>query len=111
MTTRRLALPLALALLAAPLGVLAAHHEQGSQGHGMMKRGMGHKGMHHGMHGGMMGMCPMATPGASFQVENVENGIRITVTSPDAKLVRRLQKRAEIMRLVHELHEEELQDR
>lgn len=45
-------------------------------------------------------------PGVAVKVEKIKNGATITFTSGDPKQVSRIQKRAEIMRLMHELHEE-----
>jgi len=60
-----------------------------------------------GMGGGMMGgmpMGPMAMMGgdARVEVKNVEKGVTITITSTDPAKVKRLQKMAEAMRLMHE---------
>jgi hypothetical protein len=69
----------------------------GMRGHGMPGAGM---------HGGMHAACPMHGLGAdaeSIKVENLKDGVRVTYTSSDAKAVTRLQKRAEILRLTHEL--------
>lgn len=77
--------------------------QQGMQGRGM---GMG-PGPGAGM--GMMGhgtMCPFMAPGADMTVENTANGVRIELTAQDPQLVSRLQKQAEIMRLMRELHAE-----
>jgi len=63
-----------------------------------------------GMMGGGMGMgCPLMMPGAQVKVEKIQNGATITLTSNDPKMVSRIQKRAEIMRLMHELEQEEMQ--
>jgi hypothetical protein len=57
---------------------------------------------------GMMGMgCPMMGFGGELKVKSIENGVSISITSSDPKQVARIQKRAEIMRLVHELQKEE----
>ena len=71
----------------------------GGMGMGMMGGGMG---MGMGMTGG--GFCPMGMGGADTKVDvkNVEKGVTITITSPDAARVARLQKMAEAMRLMHE---------
>ncbi len=64
---------------------------------GMMGGGM--------MGGGMMGgMGPMMMGGAGTKVsvKNVDKGVTITLTSPDAAMATRLQKMAEGMRLMHE---------
>ena len=68
-------------------------------GHMAGKMGPGMGGMMHGR--GLM------EPGVMVKVEKIKNGATITLTSEDLKQVRRIQKRAEIMRLMHELHEEE----
>ena len=57
------------------------------------------------MGGGMMGgMGPMMMGGAGtkISVKNVDKGVTITLTSPDAAMATRLQKMAEGMRLMHE---------
>jgi TusA-related sulfurtransferase len=54
-----------------------------------------------------MGACPMIEPGVTVKVEKLKNGATITLTSDDPKVARRIQTRAEILRLMHELHEEE----
>ena len=73
-------------------------------GGGGMCAGMMGGGM---MGGGMMGgmpMGPMAMMGGDAQVEvkNVDKGVTITITSTDPAKVKRLQKMAEAMRLMHE---------
>ena len=60
-----------------------------------------------GMAGGTMGgmpMGPMSMLGADARVEvkNVDKGVTITITSADPAKVKRLQKMAEAMRLMHE---------
>jgi hypothetical protein len=75
----------------------SSEHAGMAMGGGMMGGGM--------MGGGMMGggMCPMM--GASdtqMTVKNVDKGVTITFTSTDAAKVKRLQKMAEAMRLMHE---------
>lgn len=81
------------------------------------------EGMQHGMMGGrgMMGgmgrmddlqpphrmmHCPMMVPGAKVEVKSIDKGATITITSDDAKSARRIQKMAEMMRLMHELEAE-----
>jgi hypothetical protein len=82
----------------------------GAQGQG---RGPGHHMMCDGceMMGGGMGMmgmgCPMTAFGGELKVQKLENGASISMTSSDPKEVARIQKRAEILRLVHELRREE----
>jgi TusA-related sulfurtransferase len=49
----------------------------------------------------------MIEPGVTVKVEKLKNGATITLTSDDPKVARRIQTRAEILRLMHELHEEE----
>ncbi len=78
--------------------------KMGGMQHRMMER------MEHGRmarHGGMMGRCPMTVPGAKIDIKAVDNGVTITVTAEDAKAVRRIQRLAEIRRLMHELHSEQ----
>ena len=57
-----------------------------------------------GMMGGGMGPMGMMMGGAGTKVavKNVDKGVTITLTSPDAATVARLQKMAEAMRLMHE---------
>jgi hypothetical protein len=77
---------------------MPAGHEHGDgMCAGMMGGGM--------MGGGMMGgMGPMMMGGAGTKVlvKNVDKGVTITLTSPDAPMATRLQKMAEGMRLMHE---------
>jgi hypothetical protein len=57
------------------------------------------------MGGGMMGggMFPMMmTASTKVEVKKIDKGVTITLTSPDAATVTRLQKMAEAMRLMHE---------
>lgn len=85
-------------------GVAAQGQRPGPMGPHMMSGGP--EMMGRGM--GMMGMgCPMMTFGAELKVQKLENGVSITMTSSDPKQVARIQKRAEILRLVHELQQEE----
>jgi hypothetical protein len=60
-----------------------------------------------GMGGGMMGMCPgMMGAGAKMEVVKLPKGVTITLTSDDPKVVARVQKMAEGMRLMHEANAE-----
>jgi hypothetical protein len=82
----------------------------GMMGHDMMGPGMMGPGMGRGMMGGMgmgMGGCPMLMPGIDVKVEKLKNGATLSMTSDDPKLAARIQKRAEIARLMHELAQEE----
>jgi hypothetical protein len=90
----------------------AAHHpdkggakkpEPKAGGMGMGK-GMGHGMMGDGMkEGGMMGMCPgKIDPAAKVEVTKLAKGVTISITSDDPKVVTRVQKMAEAMRLMHE---------
>jgi hypothetical protein len=58
--------------------------------------------------GGMMGMgemCPMMVGvDTKVEVKNLSNGVTITLTNANADTVKRLQKAAEGMRLMHEAH-------
>jgi hypothetical protein len=92
--------------------------EQGAEGHMHMMCGreMGIAGMCGQMMGGgammgggpmMMGGCPMMGPGISLKIEKIKNGATMTLTSDDPKVARRIQIRAEIMRLWHQLQGEE----
>ena len=75
----------------------------GMMGGGGMCAGMMGGGMGAGMMGGMP-MGPMAMMGgdARVEVKNVDKGVTITITSTDPAKVKRLQKMAEAMRLMHE---------
>jgi hypothetical protein len=75
----------------------------GMSGGGMSGGGMSGGGMSGGMLGGMP-MGPMAMMGgdARVEVKNVDKGVTITITSTDPAKVKRLQKMAEAMRLMHE---------
>lgn len=75
--------------------------------HGTMGRGGAMMGRGGGM--GMMGMGelgPMIGPDVDVKVDPIADGVTITLTTSDPKEATRLQKRAEIMRLVHELRSE-----
>ena len=81
----------------------------GMMGGGMMGGGM--MGDAHGKAGGMMGggmngcgmMCPgMLDAGAKVEVTKQAKGVTIAITSDDAKVIARVQKLAEAMRLMHE---------
>jgi TusA-related sulfurtransferase len=82
-------------------------------GEGMQHGMMGGQGMMGGM-GRMDGMqpqhrmmhCPMMVPGAKVEIKSTDKGATITITSDDAKAARRIQKMAEMMRLMHELETE-----
>lgn len=82
-------------------------------GQGMQHGMMGGRGMPGGM-GKMderqpphrMMHCPMMVPGAKVEVKSIDKGATITITSEDAKSARRIQKMAEMMRLMHELESE-----
>lgn len=76
----------------------------GPMGRGrMMGRGPG-RGMARGPGGGGgMGMCPMMLENAErVEVKNQPDGVTITITSSDEAEVKRIQKLAEAMRLMHE---------
>ena len=108
---RRNALALGLATLALALGLALAGPSLGQPARGPMGPGGGGMGM--GPGGMMMGQgmggsgCPMLAPEGSIEVKELENGASITITSKDPAVVRRIQKRAQIMRLVQELRQEE----
>jgi hypothetical protein len=71
-------------------------------GMGMMGGGMGMgAGMPMGGTMGMMGMGMMAGD-ARVEVKNLDKGVTVTITSADPAKVKRLQKMAEAMRLMHE---------
>jgi hypothetical protein len=75
----------------------------GMMGEGMCGGMMGGGMMGGGMMGGMP-MGPMSMMGADARVEvkNIDKGVTITLTSADPAKVKRLQKMAEAMRLMHE---------
>lgn len=87
----------------------------GAMSGGRMGMGPGMGKMMHGHGGGMMGGCPMMGGGGmmggcpmmgadvAVKVEKIKNGATLTLTSDDPKVVRRIQLRAEIMRLMNEL--------
>ena len=104
----RLALGMAAGLLALAVESSAADEDSGMMGGGMMGKGKMGGTMGMGMmRGSMMDGCPMmmTEPGSEVRVKKVEDGVTITVTSTDPETASRLQKKAEIMRLMHELHE------
>ena len=80
----------------------------GTMGGGSMCGGMGMMGGGMGMGGGMamggMPMGPLSMMGgdARVEVKNVDKGVTITITSADPGKVKRLQKMAAAMRLMHE---------
>jgi hypothetical protein len=78
----------------------------GAMGNGMMGGGGAGNGMMGGgmMGGGMMGM--MLGIGAKLDVKKIPKGVTVTITSDDAKVVARVQKMAEAMRLMHEAMEQ-----
>ena len=78
---------------AKPQTSMPAGHEHGD--------GMGGGMMGGGMMGGM-GPMMMGGAGTKISVKNVDKGVTITMTSPDAAMATRLQKMAEGMRLMHE---------
>ena len=86
-------------------GASPAPGGMGMTGGGSMCGGMGSMGM---MGGGMamggMPMGPLSMMGgdARVEVKNVDKGVTITITSADPAKVKRLQKMAEAMRLMHE---------
>jgi predicted lipid-binding transport protein (Tim44 family) len=77
---------------------MPAGHEHGDG----MCAGMGGGMMGGGMMGGMGPITMMGGPGTKISVKNVDKGVTITLTSPDAAMATRLQKMAEGMRLMHE---------
>jgi hypothetical protein len=90
------------------------HGENCPMGGPGMGRGMGMgpgmgmgRGMGPGPGAGGMGFCPMMMQDATVKVQNRDDGVTLTLTSSDPKVVRRLQKRAEILRLMNELEQEE----
>jgi hypothetical protein len=116
---QRMALGIAAAVGIA-LGAAVAVRSEGGPPHGPMMQGcpVGGAGMGMGLMGGGMGMmgcagggmmgCPMALPAeASLQVKPIDDGVTLTYTSKDPAVVKRLQKRAQIMSLMHELAQTE----
>ena len=83
---------------AKPQTSMPAGHEHGD---GMCAGMMGGGMMGGGMMGGM-GPMMMGGAGTKISVKNVDKGVTITLTSPDAAMATRLQKMAEGMRLMHE---------
>ncbi len=87
-------------------------HAMGPHAHGMMGGGQAMCGgtmPMMGMMGGPMS-CPMMLRNVDVKVEKRDDGVGVILTSKDPSTVRRLQKRAEIMRLMHELESEEADD-
>ncbi len=78
---------------------------------GMMKTPM-MKGMS-GMHGQDMHkmVCPMKEKGITIEVKNQKDGVAIILKSKDPKQVKRLQKKALIVKLLHELKQEMQQEK
>src|SRR5262245_30902943 len=76
-------------------------HMMGGGGMGMGMGATGGMGMGHMMGNPMMGGF-MGAPGTKVAVKNVDKGVTITLTAPDAASAARLQKMAEAMRLMHE---------
>ena len=91
---------------AAPMGSPQGGMGSGAMGNGMMGGGMmGGAGMGNGMMGGgMMGM--MLGTGTKLDVKKVPKGVSMTITSDDSRVVARVQKMAEAMRLMHEAMEQ-----
>ena len=77
---------------------MPAGHEHGD---GMCGGVMGGGMMGGGVMGGV-GPMMMGGAGTKISVKNVDKGVTITLTSPDAAMATRLQKMAEGMRLMHE---------
>jgi len=98
----------AVAPKAAPVAAVAPPHDHehgGTNAGGTMCEHMMAGGMGSGMGpmmGGGMGPMMMGGMGAKVSVKNVDKGVTITLTSPDAATAVRLQKMAEGMRLMHE---------
>jgi len=97
---KRLITGVVLVFMAAPL----AHAQMGKgrrndTNHGMM---MGNSMMmRHGM-----GVCPMENTNGKVDVQEIKNGITITITSDDKDEIRRIKKRGNILKLMHELNNE-----
>ena len=88
-------------------GMKSGGMRMGGRGMGMAGGSMSTMGMPMPMMG-MMGGCPMMMEmGEKLEVEKIEKGVRLTFTSDDPKVASRIQKRAEIMRLMRELREGE----
>ena len=74
-------------------------------GSGMMGGGYGY-GMMHGSSG--MGMWPLTPENTSIEVKNIASGVTITIVAKDvkdSKTINRIQKRAQLLKLMHELNE------
>ncbi len=50
-----------------------------------------------------MMFCPMRESGVQVEVKPTRDGVQITLKAKDPKVIERIQKKAEIMRLMHEL--------
>lgn len=89
----------------AALGLLLTSTAYAQYGRGSM---MGGPGMMSGR-GGMMGAgyCPHMMGEGKVEVRDIKNGISITITSEDKNEVTRIQKHGQVVRLMHELDEEE----
>ena len=75
--------------------------------HGAMDEGKAgdQKGMmgHHKMMGHRMACCPFMTSGAQIKVTPTKTGATIEVTASDPTVIARIQKKAQIFQLMHEL--------
>jgi hypothetical protein len=89
-----------------PMGGPQGGMGSGMMGGGGMGNGMMGCGMMGGviMGGGMMGM--MLGTGAKLDIKKMPKGVSMTIASDDAKVVARVQKMAEAMRLMHEATEQ-----
>jgi len=52
----------------------------------------------------LMGLCPFATPDADIKVTPTKTGVTIAVSASDPTAIARIQKKAQILQLMHELH-------
>lgn len=69
---------------------------------------MGGPGMMHGRDGMMGGgYCPNMMGDGKVEVKEIKNGISITITSDDKAEVARIQKHGQVMKLMHEIYDEE----
>ncbi len=94
------AIILGVGLAAAGLVRVAAADQE--SGHGK-SRMMGHHEMA-GMGQHTMAFCPFMTPGAQIKVTSTPSGATIEVTASDPTAIARIQKKAQILQLMHELH-------
>ena len=93
------AVVLGIGVAAAGLARVASAEQDAGHQKGMTGM-MGHRDMagHHAM-----AFCPFATPGAQIKVTPTSSGVTIEVTASDPTAIARIQKKAQILQLMHEL--------